>query len=253
MARVAVMPCVSPKRGLTSSRSHICAQIPSVPYPMSTPDDLARTVTAVEAEDRRIVALQADVRDLSALRQAFEEGVSQLGDVDIVLANAGIAPLSVEPVDEHWDDVLAVNLTGVYNTVRVALPSMIEHGRGGSIVITSSTAGLIGTPGNDQAWLAYTASKHGVVGLTKTWANYLTKHKIRVNSVAPGGVRTPMVLNEAVTTYLTTMGVGAGGNPLLVDMVEPVDISNAVLWLASDDARYVTGVILPVDGGVVNS
>src|ERR1700761_1472307 len=125
----------------------ICQQIASVPYPMSTPDDLAETAKQVEALDRRIYAAQADVRDATALKAAFDAGTAELGPVDIVLANAGIAPMSVHETNEAWQAVIDVNLTGVFNTVEVAIPSMIERGQGGAIVLTSSTAGINGIGG----------------------------------------------------------------------------------------------------------
>jgi SDR family mycofactocin-dependent oxidoreductase len=232
----------------------ICAQIDSVPYPMSTPDDLQQTVKEVESEGRRIVATQADVRDVDSLRQAFDAGTAQLGPVDIVLANAGIGPLSLDPTDQEWYDVIAVNLTGVYNTVRITIPSMIARGRGGAIVLTSSTGGLIGVGTNEPGLLGYTAAKHGVVGLMRSWANYLAPHNIRVNSVAPTGVRTPMAVNDFLPKFLENDPAlaSAMSNALPVDMVEAMDISNAILWLVSDEARYVTGVVLPVDGGLLN-
>jgi SDR family mycofactocin-dependent oxidoreductase len=232
----------------------ICAQIDTVAYPMATPEDLAQTVKEVEALDRRIFARQADVRDAAALKAAFDAGVAQLGPVDIVLANAGIAPFSLNPRDQEWDDVIAVNLTGVYNTVRIAVPSMIERGQGGAIVLTSSTAGINGIGGSTPGGLGYTASKHGVVGLMRSYANYLAPHNIRVNSVHPTGVNTPMVVNDALQAFLQSdPSLGqAMANALPVEMVEPVDISNAIVWLVSDDARYVTGVTLPVDAGFTN-
>ncbi len=232
----------------------ICPQIDTVPYPMSTPDDLAETVKEVEALDRRIVATQADVRDEAGLKSAFEAGVAELGPVDIVLANAGIAPMSVREPHDAWQDVINVNLTGVFNTVETAIPSMIERGQGGAIVLTSSTAGINGIGGPTRGGLGYTAAKHGVVGLMRSYANTLAPHRIRVNSVHPTGVNTPMVVNEAMQEFLAQDPSlsNAMANALPVDMVEPVDISNAILWLVSDDARYVTGVTLPVDAGFTN-
>ncbi len=232
----------------------ICDQIDTVPYPMSTPDDLAETVKLVEALDRRIVATQADVRDEAALKQAFEAGVAQLGPVDIVLANAGIAPMSMHESRDAWADVVAVNLTGVFNTVETAIPSMIERGSGGAIVLTSSTAGNNGIGGPTRGGLGYTAAKHGVVGLMRSYANNLAPHSIRVNTVHPTGVNTPMVVNDAMQQWLTEEPTLATAmqNALPVELVEPVDISNAIVWLVSDDARYVTGVQLPVDAGFSN-
>lgn len=232
----------------------IAAQIDSVPYPMGTQEDLAETVRQVEALDRRIVATVADVRDRSALQAAFDKGVAQLGLVQVVSANAGIAPMSMHPSAEEWQDVLAVNLSGVYNTVEVAKQQMIDGAQGGSIILTSSTAGLTGIGGETPGGLGYTAAKHGVVGLMRAYANYLAPYSIRVNTVHPTGVKTPMVLNEAMQAFIQNdpaMGQ-AMQNALPVDMVEPLDISNAVLWLASDQARYVTGTTLPVDAGFVN-
>jgi SDR family mycofactocin-dependent oxidoreductase len=232
----------------------ICRQIDSVAYPMATPADLAETVKEVEALDRRIYAAEADVRDEAGLRAAFEAGVASVGPVDIVLANAGIAPQSMQEEHDAWQDVIDVNLTGVFNTVEIAIPSMIERGQGGAIVLTSSTAGIRGFSGGSRGGLGYTAAKHGVVGLMRSYANTLAPHRIRVNTVHPTGVRTPMVVNDIMQEFLTadpTLG-GALANPLPVDMVEPVDVSNAILWLVSDDARYVTGVMLPVDAGFTN-
>jgi SDR family mycofactocin-dependent oxidoreductase len=232
----------------------ICGPIDSVPYRLSTPEDLAQTVKEVEAQGRRAVGGQADVRDLGSLRRAYEAGIAELGTPDIIVANAGIAPMSVEGNASDWNDTIAVNLTGVFNTVHIAIPGLINRG-GGAIVLISSTAGLVGTGGNTPGMLAYTASKHGVVGLTRAWANYLAPHNIRVNAIAPGGVRTPMVVNDALPKFAkahpefaNSMGSGMPG----VDMVESIDVSNAIAWLVSEEARYVTGVIVPVDGGAAN-
>jgi SDR family mycofactocin-dependent oxidoreductase len=232
----------------------IAAQIDTVPYPMATPEDLAETAKQVEALDRRIFVAQADVRDEAAVKKAFDEGTSQLGPVDIVLANAGIAPMGGEEMHDAWQDVIDVNLTGVFNTVETAIPSMIERGEGGAIVLTSSTAGITGIGGPTRGGLGYTAAKHGVVGLMRSYANNLAPHSIRVNSVHPTGVRTPMVVNDAMAAFLAQDPSlsNAMANALPVDMVEPVDISNAIVWLVSDDARYVTGVTLPVDAGFTN-
>jgi SDR family mycofactocin-dependent oxidoreductase len=232
----------------------ICGQIDSVPYPMATPDDLAETVKEVEGLDRRIFARQADVRDEAGLKAAFDAGVAELGPVDIVLANAGIAPLSLHEEHSAWQDVIDVNLTGVFNTVETAIPSMIERGQGGAIVLTSSTAGINGIGGPSRGGLGYAAAKHGVVGLMRVYANNLAPHSIRVNTVHPTGVNTPMVVNEAMQEFLEhdPSLSNAMANALPVPMVEPVDISNAIAWLVSDDARYVTGITVPVDAGFTN-
>ena len=229
----------------------LCDQIATVPYPMATPEDMEQTVKEVEALDRRIVAKQADVRDREALQAAYAAGVAELGPVDIVLANAGIAPMSMHPQAAEWDDVVATNLTGVYNTVEVAIHDMAERGSGGAIVLTSSTAGLHGIGGNTPGGLGYTAAKHGVVGLMRAYANNYAKFSIRVNTVHPTGVNTPMVVNDAMQEFLQNdpSMSEAMANALPVPMIEAVDISNAIAWLVSDDARYVTGVTLPVDAG----
>ncbi|MFT4232336.1 MAG: mycofactocin-coupled SDR family oxidoreductase [Leucobacter sp.] len=228
----------------------LCAQVETVGYPMATPEDLAETVNLVEALDRRILATQVDVRDRAALQSAVDIGVAELGGLDIVAANAGIAALSLNPVEEEWQDVVDINLTGVYNTVEVAKAALIERG-GGSIVLTSSTAGLNGIGGDTPGGLAYTAAKHGVVGLMRAYANYLAPHSIRVNTVHPTGVNTPMVVNDVMQQFLEQdpqMGQ-AMTNALPVPMIEAVDISNAIVYLSSELGRYVTGVTLPVDAG----
>lgn len=230
----------------------LCAQVDSVQYPMSTPEDLAETVGQVEALDRRIVATEADVRDRAALQQAFDKGVAELGGVDIVLANAGIAPMGRNPVEQEWTDVLDINLTGVYNTVEVAKQALIDRG-GGAIVITSSTAGLNGIGGDTPGGLGYTAAKHGVVGLMRSYANQLAQHWIRVNTIHPTGVNTPMVVNDVMQDMINSGELGGAlDNPLPVPLIEAVDISNGILYLVSDAGRYVTGVTLPVDAGLTN-
>jgi SDR family mycofactocin-dependent oxidoreductase len=232
----------------------ICAQIESVPHPMATPDDLAQTVREVQDLGRRIVATRADVRDEPALQAAYDAGVAELGTADIVVANAGIAPMALREKREAWRDAIDVNLTGVFNTVEVAIPSMTKRGAGGAIVLIGSTSALTGIGGPTRGGLGYTAAKHGVVGLMRAYANNLAPYSIRVNSVHPTGVRTPMVINKAMAEFLAQDPslANANANALPVKILEPIDISNAVLWLVSDDARYVTGVALPVDAGFTN-
>lgn len=233
----------------------ICKQIDTVTYPMGTPEELEQTVKEVEALGRRIVAREADVRDVTALQQAFNEGTAELGPVDIVLANAGIgAGGSPLPDEQQWEDVIGVNLTGVWNTGRVAIPSMLERNQGGSIVLTSSTGGLMGVGIPVAGFLGYTAAKHGVIGLMRSWANFLAPFNIRVNSVAPTAVRTPMAGdgNLQKIMELSPALANALSNAMPVDLVEPIDISNAILWLVSDAARYVTGSVIPVDAGQLN-
>jgi SDR family mycofactocin-dependent oxidoreductase len=233
----------------------ICAQIESVPYPMSVPEDLEQTVREVEALDRRIVARQADVRNFDSLRAAFEVGYAELGRVDIVLANAGIVSFPT-PEEDPWQaylDTIEVNLHGVRNTLHAAVQHMIDQGDGGAVVLTSSTQGLTGRGGTGSGGTdGYVASKHAVVGLMRSWANWLAPYSIRVNTVHPTGVNTPMLMNEVTQEYVRLAPAAAGpamANMLPVDLVQPIDISNAVAWLVSDDARYVTGVTLPVDAG----
>jgi SDR family mycofactocin-dependent oxidoreductase len=238
----------------------VAADIDSVKrfYPGASEDDLAETVQQVEALDRRIVATKADVRDYQAVNSALEDGVSQLGHVDIVSANAGIFIFGdmTENVSEgDWKDVLDINLTGVWHTCKAVIPHLIQQGTGGSIILTSSTAGLKGTP----SVAPYTASKHAVVGLMRTLALELAPHSVRVNTVHPTGVATNMILNEATfklflpdvdkPTQEQAAEVFQTTNALPVPWVEPIDISNAVLFLASDEARYVTGTELKVDAG----
>ena len=233
----------------------------SVGYPQATETDMAETVRQVEALDRRIIATRADVRDTAALRSAVDDGVAQLGRLDIVLANAGIASFAPteDLTDEMWEEMIGVNLTGVFKTVRAAVPHIRAGGRGGAIVLTSSTAGIKGL-GN----LAhYVAAKHGVVGLVKTFANEFAPDMIRVNSVHPTAVDTDMIHNDQTyglfrpdkaATDVTREEAGMSFqalNALPIPWVDTVDISNAILFLVSDDARYVTGVQLPVDAGSV--
>ena len=208
----------------------------------------------VEEAGSEVYSAVADVRDLDALRQAFEKGRAEFGGVDIVLANAGIFPVSTDPSPSAWSDTIDVNLTGVYNTLTVAAPAFAEQGRGGSIVITSSTAALRGTGTDSPGLLGYIASKLGVIGLMRSYANLLAPFNVRVNTVHPTGVRTPMVTNPAVQSFLVGLGdFQSRHNALPVDMLEPIDVSNAIAWLVSDEARYVTGIELVVDAGFINT
>jgi SDR family mycofactocin-dependent oxidoreductase len=236
----------------------LCGQIGTVPYPMASEADLAETVKEIEALDRRIVATQADVRDYAAVKAAVEDGVAQLGRLDIVAANAGIFSFGslAELDDTTWQDMIDVNLTGVWHAAKATIPHLRASG-GGSIILTSSTAGLMAIPHIGH----YTSAKHGVVGLMRTLALELAPDMIRVNSVHPTAVDTDMIQNSATYELFasdlpvaerTREVVGARFaelNALPIPWVEAVDISNAVLWLASDEARYVTGVTLPIDAG----
>jgi len=227
----------------------ICQDYDTVGYGLSTEADLAETVKLVEALDRRIIARRADVRDAGALKAIVDEGVAELGKLDIVVANAGICTVQAwdEVTPAVWQDTLDTNLTGVWNTMVAGAPHLIANG-GGSIIATSSTAGIKGLP-----YLApYVAAKHGVVGIARTMANELAAHKIRVNTVHPTGVDTPMGAGLGGLEPLLTRDPNLGPifmNTLPVEMVDARDISNAVLFLASDEARYVTGLEFTVDAG----
>lgn len=231
----------------------LCDQIASVPYPMATADDLAATVKLVEEAGAHIVASQGDVRDARSLAAALQAGVDELGGLDIVVANAGIAPMQAG--EEGWRDVIDVNLTGAFHTVEAAKRILVEQGRGGSIVLTSSVMGLVGGGSDDVGSIGYAAAKHGVVGLMRVYANQLAPHSIRVNSIHPAGVDTPMINNEFIQQWLasiTDQSPQDMGNALPVQVLQPEDIANAVVFLVSDAARYITGVALPVDAGYVN-
>jgi SDR family mycofactocin-dependent oxidoreductase len=233
----------------------ICRQIASVEHSMSTPEDLAETVRLVEEHDRRVVPIEADVRDYDAVRDAVERGARELGRLDIVVANAGIMATTGAPAQrmDAWHASVDTMLSGVYYTLKSAVTPMLDGGRGGSIVITSSTSGLRGvaysvdmlSPGQ----MGYGAAKHGVIGLMRNFAMALGKHGIRVNCIHPMGVRTPMVVNEFFAGVQQSAPPGWMANLLEVGLIEPQDVSNAVLWLCSDEARYVTGSSLAVDSG----
>ena len=231
----------------------ICDHIESVPFTMGTTDDLAETVKLVENLDRRIVARRADVRDSAQLQAAVEEGLSEFGHIDVLCANAGIASMNLmwDLTEEQWQDVIDVNLTGVWRSIKAVLPTMIEQGTGGSIVITSSMAGVLGLGGIGH----YTATKHAVIGLMRSLVNEVSAHRIRVNTVNPTTVDTDMIQNDAFYQYAggskeSMAGLFQALNAIPVPWVEAVDISNAVLFLASDESRYVTGLTLWVDAGL---
>ncbi|MFI5609962.1 mycofactocin-coupled SDR family oxidoreductase [Amycolatopsis sp. NPDC051903] len=225
-------------------------------YPPATEEDLAETTALVEKLGRRIVARKADVRDAKGLQAALDEGADQLGGLDIVVANAGIATygMSWELTEDMWQDMLDVNLTGVWHTAKAAVPHLMRRG-GGSMVFTSSIGGLKGI----MQVAHYVSAKHGIVGLMRTMANELAGHRIRVNTVHPTNVDTHMIQNPGTwgmfapddpePTREKAMPGFLSLNALQVPWVESVDIANAVLFLSSDEARYVTGVALPVDAG----
>jgi (+)-trans-carveol dehydrogenase len=226
----------------------ICQQIDFVPYPMGTEDDLAETVRAVESLDRRIVAAVADVRDVAALRAAVDRGVDQLGRLDIVSANAAITSVQKysEVTAEIWNTTLDVNLTGVWNTCAAAIPHLLATG-GGSITITGSSVGVRALP----FYLPYVAAKHALVGLTRALALELADHNIRVNAIHPTSVDTPQAHSTVLPGLLAERPDLSPlfMNTLPVPRIQPSDVSNALLYLASDDARYVTGTSFMVDAG----
>ncbi|MBE1536685.1 mycofactocin-coupled SDR family oxidoreductase [Actinomadura algeriensis] len=236
----------------------VCKQIDTVPIPMSTPEDLQETVAQVEATGRKIVAAEADVRDLDALKAVVDDGVGRLGRLDVIVANAGLAASGdeIHKMDAKlWHDSIDVNLTGVWHTGKAAIQHIIDGGRGGAIVLTSSVGGLKAHPNIAN----YVASKHGVVGLMRSMAVELAQYNIRVNSVHPTQVNTPMLMNDMTyrmfrpdlenPTQEDMAPISQMMNALPVPWVEAEDISNAVLFLVSDDSRYITGVPLPIDAG----
>ncbi len=237
----------------------ICADISSTGYPMGSAEELDETVALVEAEGGKMLASIADVRDYPALKAVLDAGVEHFGRLDIVCVNAGIATMAFRELTDDedlqlWTDVLDVNLVGAFHTAKAAIGHLIAGNRGGSIVFTSSTAGLIGFGGMQGGGLGYAASKHGIVGLMRTLANALAPHSIRVNSVHPTGVNTMMAVNPAMTEFLENYPGGGPHlqNPLPVQLLEPEDISAAIAYLVSDAGKYVTGVTLPVDAGFCN-
>lgn len=237
------------------------AQFHGVPYALADAQDLADTVRQVEALDRRIVAEKVDIRDLAGLTDAVGRAVDQLGRLDIVVANAGIWSFGggkaheIDP--ETWRDVIDVNLTGTWHTVKAAVPHVIAGGRGGAVVLISSAAGLKGF----ENIAHYVTAKHGMVGLMRTLALELAEYSIRVNSIHTTNVNTPMVMNDSIfrlflpdveqPTLEQFRAASQGINALPEPWIEPDDVSNAVYFLVSDEGRYLTGVTLPVDAGVV--
>jgi (+)-trans-carveol dehydrogenase len=237
----------------------ICDKVATSVAPPSTLEDLAETVRLVEDQDRRIIARQADVRDVAALRAAADEGVAEFGRLDIVAANAGMWSYGLveEFPEDAWHEIIDVDLNGVWNTIRATVPHVKSLGRGGSVILTSSVAGI-------KAYAncaPYVAAKHGVVGIMQTAAVELGPFSIRVNSVHPSNVNTALIHNPGTYRLFrpdlenpTYADVDAGFRSmhlLPVAQVEPLDIANAVLFLASDEARYVTGLQMTVDAGLV--
>ena len=237
----------------------VCKPISSnTEIPAATPDDLAETADLVKNLNRRIVTEQVDVRDYDALKAALDSGVEQLGRLDIIVANAGIGNggQTLDHLGEaDWTDMIDVNLAGVWKTVKAGVPHLISGGQGGSIILTSSVGGLKAYPHTGH----YVAAKHGVVGLMRTFAMELGHHMIRCNSVHPTNVNTPLFMNEGTMRLFRPDLENPGPDDMAVvaqmmhvlpiGWVEPRDISNAVLFLASDEARYITGLTMTIDAG----
>jgi SDR family mycofactocin-dependent oxidoreductase len=237
----------------------ICRKVSSnSQIPPSTPDDLVATADLIKGLNRRVVTAEVDVRDYDALKAAVDSGVEQLGRLDIICANAGIGnggQTLDKTREDDWQAMIDVNLSGVWKTVKAGVPHLISQGEGGSIILTSSVGGLKAYPHTGH----YIAAKHGVVGLMRTFAVELGQHFIRVNSVHPTNVNTPMFMNDGTMKLFRPDLEKPGPDDLKVaaqfmhvlpvGWVEPVDISNAVLFLASDESRYVTGLPLTVDAG----
>uniref|UniRef100_A0A5Q5CEB9 Short-chain dehydrogenase/reductase SDR n=1 Tax=Mycobacterium sp. (strain JLS) TaxID=164757 RepID=A0A5Q5CEB9_MYCSJ len=230
----------------------IAGKLPDcVPYDHSTPEDLAETVSLVEATGRRILASVVDTREHDALRETVDAGVAELGRLDVIVANAGItAPQAwnaITPAD--FRDVTDVNITGTWNTVMAGAQHIVDGDRGGSIILISSAAGLKMQP----FMVHYTASKHAVTGMARAFAAELGKHRIRVNSVHPGAVATPMGTGDMVEGLMRADAANPGlmnmVTPFIQDIAQPEDIADAVAWLASDESRFVTAAAIAVDCG----
>ena len=236
----------------------ICSDMAGVDYPLGSRDDLDETVEMVEKVGRRMIAGVGDVRDQKSLAAVLDEGVAELGRLDLVVANAGIMPVAGKYANETstWQSCLDVMLTGVMHTVELTYPRLVEQGDGGSIVITSSMGAvqpmMRTLHGKTLGMLAYSAAKTAVVNLMRNYASVLAEFNIRVNAVQPTGVETPMIRNAMVDEYFaerTPQDLLSLVNALPVRTVEPVDVSNAMLWLCSEEGRYVTGQAIPVNAG----
>jgi SDR family mycofactocin-dependent oxidoreductase len=234
----------------------------TITYPPSTPEDLAETVRAVEAAGRKVLAREVDIRDLTAQQQVIADGIEQFGRLDVVVANAGVLSWGrmFEMTEEQWDTVVEVNLNGTWRTVRAAVPAMIDAGNGGSIIIVSSSAGLKATPGNSH----YAASKHGLVAITNSLALEVGEFGIRVNSIHPYSIDTPMVEPAAMMeifgkypTFIHSFSpmpfrpVNHDGKKGLQEFMTPEEVSDVVAWLASDGSSTVSGSQIAVDRGTM--
>jgi SDR family mycofactocin-dependent oxidoreductase len=234
----------------------ICAQIDTVPYPLGTEEELAETRRLVEAAGGECLTAVADVRSRAQLVEAVDAGVSRFGRLDVAIANAGVAQGMRDPepttIDEQWADYIDVNLTGAWNLVKAVQEPMVAGGRGGSIIIVSSTSGLKGMSRGDARADAYTAAKHGLVGVMRGYATELGPAGIRVNTVHPTAIETAMTSNPAMAAWVEAnvdRVAGGFGDAMNKGRIPIEDIVNAVMFLASDLSASVTGVALPVDAG----
>jgi len=233
----------------------ICGQVSTVVSPMSTQDDLDETIALVEKTGRRMVGVKGDVRNRADIQRALDQGLAEFGRLDIVLANAGIFPVGLEPHDrseEAWQDSLDVILTGTWNTLQLTAPILVAQGQGGAIVITSSTVGIRWITTNyDGGFDGYNAAKYAQVGLMTGYAGRLAEHNIRVNTLHPGPVNSPMVANDHFAKWAeeNTMLVESFASALPVTSMEPIDMSNVILFLVSDTGKYVTGQTVVIDAG----
>jgi SDR family mycofactocin-dependent oxidoreductase len=236
----------------------ICHDIDTMDYPNATAADLAETTKLIEQLGRRALTSEADVRDFAAVQHAVDDGVAELGRIDIVLSNAGIVRLHADADDPArlWQDIVGTNLTGGFHVANAAIPHLIAGRRGGVIVLTGSTAGVRPVANPGVGALAYTASKWGLVGMCKQLAATLAQYSIRVNIVHPTGVASGMTMNAAMAELAEqaaaagdSSGLAAMQNAMPVQILQPADISDAIAFLVSDQAKWITGVSLPVDAG----
>lgn len=233
-----------------------CGDAPTTEYEMGTKEDLEETAAQVRALGRQALTVVGDVRSQAGLDDAVRQAVAEFGRVDIAVANAGIVSWGVihEIGEQQWDDTIATNLTGVWKTIKAVTPTMLAQGSG-SIVVISSGAGI--TAPNNLAH--YASAKHGLVGLMKVASNELSPQGIRVNSVHPSQVDTPMIMHDSMFKLFRPELDNPGRDDIVeistnlhtipIPWVDPIDVSNAVLFLASEESRYITGVVLPVDAG----
>jgi SDR family mycofactocin-dependent oxidoreductase len=246
------------KRGADVVLLDILEQIPSVEYEMAGQDDMDETVALVEKEGRRAIPVKGDVRSWDDVEGAVNTALAEFGQLDLVSANAGVMPTTGEPAQQldAWHACIDTMLTGVYYTLRATTAAMVESGRGGSVVITGSTSTFRGVAYDQRilnpGQIGYGAAKHGVLAIMRNFAKALGQYNVRVNLVAPQGVRTPMLMNPFFGPSVRE-GAPPGwmANVMNTDVVEPQDISEAVLWLLSDQSRYVTGTAIPVDSGTL--